>query len=176
MNEYQKEYERLAAKESFKAETWMGGRRRLVDTYAWAIPTDAVLSYIASFAPVQELGAGSGYWAYELRKKGSRVRAIDIDPVPEETWSRVVQGDESLLDGRPLLLVWPPMGESMACDALRAHKRAGGSDVFYVGEWQGCTANERFHRMLEEEYECVCSMDIPSYNHLRDNFYHYRKV
>jgi len=175
MTLYHNEFEQLESKDSFKAQTWFGDRKSLVEKYAWSIPSDEVIEYIAEHSPVQELGAGSGYWTHELRKAGARVRAIDIDP-PEDTWSRVITGDESLIDELPLLLVWPPVHSSMAYDALREHAASGGSDVFYVGEWDGCTANKQFHTTLEHEYEFVKSIDLPSYKHIYDNFYHYRKV
>ncbi len=174
MTEYSDAFNRLVGKKSFKAQTWFGDRKSLVEQYSWAVPSDEVIEYIASHGPVQELGAGSGYWAYELHEADADIRAIDIDS-PEETWYPVTQGDESLLDDRPLLLVWPPVHSEMATRALRAHGDAGGSDVFYVGEWDGCTANREFHDILETEYTFVKSMDIPSYKHIYDNFYHYQK-
>ena len=51
--------------------------------YAWAVPSHEALSAIAEASPrgVVEIGAGTGYWAYELRDRGVSVAAYDIAPV-----------------------------------------------------------------------------------------------
>src|SRR3979411_2575044 len=41
-----------------------------VRRYAFAVPTDAALATLGRYAPIVELGAGTGYWAFLLRGRG----------------------------------------------------------------------------------------------------------
>jgi hypothetical protein len=46
--------------------------------YAWAIPDARALRIIKHFAPVVEMGAGTGYWCYLLRQNGIDIVAYDL--------------------------------------------------------------------------------------------------
>lgn len=48
--------------------------------YAFAVPNERALQVIAYYSPVVEVGAGTGYWAGLLRKRGVEVIAVDIAP------------------------------------------------------------------------------------------------
>lgn len=58
-------------------------RPRLVAEYSWAIPNEKALQTIAAEGPILEVGAGNGYWAWELRKRGVDVLAFDPKPYKE---------------------------------------------------------------------------------------------
>lgn len=102
-------------------------REKCIAKYSWAIPGQNALNTIASYGPIVEMGAGSGYLAYCLRQMGVDVIAYDHkekwypwegDPTH---WSEVLLGTpEHLKDhgDRSLLLVWPPYSTSMAYDCL----------------------------------------------------------
>src|ERR1700716_2265029 len=90
-----------------------------VRRYAFAVPTDAALATLARYAPIVELGAGTGYWAYLLRRRGVDIVAYDLPP-PDRTpspnrfrslvWTDVEQGDVDTLAAhtdRALFLCWP---------------------------------------------------------------------
>jgi hypothetical protein len=48
-------------------------------TYAWCIPSTAAVRVLASFSPIVEIGAGSGYWGYMLKQvEGCVYHAFDI--------------------------------------------------------------------------------------------------
>lgn len=57
-------------------------RFAFIRKYGYAIPNDAALDEIAKHSPILEVGAGNGYWAYELTKRGVDVVATDKRPVP----------------------------------------------------------------------------------------------
>jgi len=151
-------------------------RNLLVEHYAWAVPSQYALREILTHGEkIVEVGAGKGYWAQCLRELGGRVTAYDID-VPEETWGTVLPGDTDSVRAHPdatLFLCWPPYNTSMARDVLRAYT---GDTVAYVGEgWHGCTADDEFHDALEYEWEEVDRVDIPTFPHIHDCLYIYKR-
>jgi len=73
--------------------------------------------------------------------------------------------ERSVLD-RTLLLIWPSYGETWATEALGAYQ---GDTCIYVGEGRGgCTADDRFHQMLHEEWSLAETVAIPQYLGLHD--------
>lgn len=148
-------------------------RRVYVVRYAWAIPNDAALEVLARLAPIVEVGAGGGYWAGMLRARGVDVLAYDRRPASlpwaDRAWSTVERDGEGVAGehpGRTLFLCWPPLGEPMAANALRAYR---GRHVVYVGEGPGgCTADDSFHDLLCQHFELVEEVDIPQWPGIHD--------
>jgi hypothetical protein len=117
-------------------EDFQGPRRR----YAWAVPNWAALTAIDHRSPfgVVEIGAGGGYWAYELRRAGVNVLAYDIDPdgfqgwYTGQAWTRVLPGSHRVAARHPdrtLLLCWPDGAwADQAVDSYR------GDTIVYVGQ------------------------------------------
>lgn len=110
---------------------------------AYVLAEAALLDVIARYAPIVEIGAGTGYWAHLLRERGVDVLAYDQAPAggPRENryhpgaapWSEVLQGDASALAGhtdRALLMCWPPAFSELG-DVLRHY---AGDTVIYVGD------------------------------------------
>ncbi|KAJ0397513.1 hypothetical protein P43SY_005639 [Pythium insidiosum] len=52
--------------------------------YAYATPTDAALDVIAKYAPLVEMGAGTGYWSAMLQQRGVDIAAFDACPPSAE--------------------------------------------------------------------------------------------
>ena len=50
-------------------------RPGLVQRFSWAVPSDDALDVIARYAPIVEMGAGSGYWAHLMRERDALERA-----------------------------------------------------------------------------------------------------
>ena len=172
--------------------TWLDGgkqgrfptmREDLTWRYAWAITDPRSLAFVAGAAPPEglvEVGAGTGYWAWQLAQLGVTTLAFDRDPPHErpnhfhaprrrgeargpndhrrpvfypvaEGGPEVVAGD----DGRALFLCWPPYDAPLAADALAAYD---GTRVIYVGEGEGgCTGDDRFHAMLHTRWDEVAT-------------------
>jgi hypothetical protein len=177
MNEYQQKFEKLNAQSSFKGQQWFGKRQELVEKYSWAIPNDEVLSYISRFDEIVEAGAGNGYWAHLLEKRGTQIYAFDRTASrarSDERWTDVseatVFSSRDKIKDMPCLLVWPPTNKSMASEVLSSSP----SHILYVGEQQGgCTATDTFFERLGSEYGLVKRISIPSYEGVSDDFYHY---
>jgi hypothetical protein len=146
-------------------------RRAQVRRYAFAVPTDAALATIADYAPIVELGAGTGYWAYLLRRRGVDVVAYDRFPpdraanpnrLDPRVWTEVLLGDESVLDrhpGRSLLLCWPSWRDPFAAAALGVYR---GPTLIYIGEDAGGhTADDRFFDLLVRDWQPDTCVDLP---------------
>lgn len=152
-------------------------RPRYVERYAWAVPNEKALQTVAKYGPFIEIGAGTGYWAYLLRRRGVQIRAYDLYPPHREAnhyhpdqkvWTTVYRGGPekaSLYPKRSLLLCWPPYASPMAYDTLQAYD---GPTVIYVGEWEGCTADDSFHEALETEWTRVETVNLPTWPGIRD--------
>lgn len=98
-----------------------------VELFSFAIPTEEVVAHLASLSPILEIGAGTGYWAHELRLAGADVVATDPDPysccraADRGVWEKPVvmtAGEAVLLHpDRNILVVWPSMGGNWAAAA-----------------------------------------------------------
>jgi hypothetical protein len=143
--------------------------------YAFAVPNEQALSAIGRFAPVIEIGAGTGYWASLLRARGVDVIALDIDPPsstrPNEyhghcgTHTKVERGNPASLtkigtSEHSLFLCYPPPDSSMAFDALNAFR---GSTVIHVGEFNGDTGTAAFHSRLERDFVLIERIYLPNF-------------
>lgn len=158
-------------------------RPYLTSQYAWAVPSNEVILYMASISTkIVEMGAGLGYWAGLLKQAGADVTAFD-----NFEWSTywkhsnffhpVEHGEPDIVSDyadHALLLVWPPYDNTMAYQTLNHYLESGGKDVFYVGEGEyGCTGCNKFHDLLNQ-LEPVHRITIPQFNGIHDRFWHYR--
>jgi len=177
MNDYHAAFERMCENESYKGQQWFGKRQYLVERFGWAIPNDDVLSYISdTFESIVEVGAGDGYWANLLSSRGVDVSAYDKNSFSKhyDVTHQDARQLESTINNSPLLMVWPPVNDNLAAHMVSFWP----SHVLYVGEQRGgCTANDKFFDLIDQYYGLVEQIDIPSYEGVHDNFYHYvRKV
>lgn len=177
MNEYFEAFNRHKERHSFTGQQWFGGRKQLVEQYAWAVPNDEVIDYIQQFHDIVEIGAGEGYWA-SLVSEADNTHVSAYDPSTEKRWFDVQQErlsdiSEEIQDS-VVLMVWPPVNNKMAWHVVRKQP----NHILYVGEPRGgCTAEDTFFDRLYKEYGLVERIDIPSYEGVHDNFFHYiRKV
>lgn len=145
-------------------------RAEAIRTYGFAIPTDDALEHIQRYSPdgVVEIGAGTGYWAHLLDRRGVDVRAFDIEPAPSSAnkwfdgtlpWHRVETADHTVVGQLPshtMLIVWPTKNDTWASAALEQYHAAGGRCVAFVGELNGeRTGDEAFHAHLGNVERCL---------------------
>jgi len=162
-------------------------RADLIAQYAWAIPNDEAIEAIVGLGkPVIELGAGNGYWASLIAEAGGTVECYDREPGAHaaggtgKLWHPVSEGTCDVITcahkGHALLLVWPPYDTPMGTDCLLRFMEAGGSTLAYVGEGQyGCTADDGFHRILDEHWEWQRTVSIPVWQGISDSLFIYRR-
>jgi hypothetical protein len=149
----------------------MTHRNDFVTDYCFTIPYYDVLMKAASYSPIVEIGAGSGYWAACLSKMGVDVIAYDSHPPGmhspwewfkgnpwfDDSWYHIVEGDVSDAAHHPdrtLLLAWPMPMSSMAYNALLNYKNAGGRTVIFIGDpHPASSGDEYFYKMLYEHKE-----------------------
>lgn len=145
-------------------------RTEAIARYGFAIPSDEAIGAIQRCSPegVIEVGAGTGYWASLLQRRGVDVVAFDIEPAPSpqntwfagtRPWHPVHHGDHDIVRAhseRTLLIVWPTKNETWAATALERYHDAGGQRVVFVGEGPGGRSGDAtFHAMLGELSSCV---------------------
>lgn len=143
------------------------------EVYSYAIPTRAALEIVAAHAPILEIGAGTGYWAWLLRRMGVDVIAHDEEP-PDGTyrnrwfegalaWTEVLEGGPEKITEHPrrnLFLCWPPPGHPMA---MRCLELFVGDFVLFAGDWRGGCASAAFFDELERKFEEVAVSRLPSW-------------
>ncbi|MCO1575538.1 hypothetical protein M8C13_07170 [Crossiella sp. SN42] len=140
-------------------------RDTLVRTYCWPIISPGDLDWMAGHLhgrPVVDIGAGTGYLAWQLVQLGVDVAAYDIAP-GGNTWTSAIQyhpvqhGDAEITachQDRVLLLSWPVPGP--AAMASRALASYAGDTVIYLGEWRsGATADPSFYDTIDSEWRFV---------------------
>jgi hypothetical protein len=171
-------------------------REEFTKRYAWAIPTRSALDVIAKYGPLVEMGAGTGYWAYELLKRGVTIEPYDKYPPDggdwseaeieeyyggkhpnknwyhrgETPWTTVLQGTPDILKSYDpqwnLFLCWPPYDDEMAAYALGYHR---GEFICYVGESEGgCNGDRLFWRLINRLYDEVETETIPQWPGIHD--------
>ncbi len=165
-----------------------GLRGKLVCKYSWAVPDPASLAFVARHigGKAIEIGAGTGYWAWQLSQLGVNILAYDKAPpdsVPNEyhcisdedevfkelipTWYGVLQGGPGMLHRHPdrtLLLCWPPPMISMAAQCLEAYQ---GNRFVFIGDYK-CCGNYLFFELLDEDWAVVETHRIAQWREIGD--------
>lgn len=140
-------------------------REKLVGRYAWAIPSPGDIAWMAKVLNgrgLVEVGAGSGYWAWQAQQAG--IDTVAYEPY-EPADNKYVDGREwttILRDGndaarhhpdRALLLCWPSYSDPWAAHTLATYN---GDMLFYVGEGPGgCCGDDGFFELLDAEWDEV---------------------
>lgn len=155
----------------------VGVRHKYIRDFGFAVLTAATVDYLRGFGPLLEVGSGSGYWAYELRKAGIDIVATDPLPIGNGnpySFKRIWLEPESLYSrdavlkypDRTLLMVWPCYDKRWAAEALAVYR---GTTVLYVGEGKGgCTGDRLFHYLLRRRYVCREHVHIPQFIGIHD--------
>lgn len=157
-------------------------RGELIKQFSFAIPNDEAIDALAALGPIIEMGAGSGYWAYLLRKRGVDVQAYDKHPGKTnhyqftKRWTGVVHGLPGKLKkraDRALFLCWPNYNTDFASSCLWYYT---GDTVAYIGEGRGgCTGDYAFHDALERDWTEVKAVHLPNWDGIHDDMYIYRR-
>lgn len=160
-------------------------RPALVRRYSWAIPDAGALEVIAQYSPLVEIGAGTGYWAHLLRRRGVDVIAFDLHPPAgsdhpyhrgAHVWTEVVAGGTEQAGRDPeraLLLCWPPYDQPMALECLEAYC---GSTLIYIGEPEsGCTADDAFFERLRQSWTPIDSYPLLQWPGIHDRLEVYER-
>lgn len=153
--------------EGWTPPAFPANRDVLVFTYAFAIPSPGDIAFLAKHVAggkVIELGAGTGYWAWQLTQAGVDTVAYDshgwadtgllsdtqFHPVRLGSVEKIAEHPDRLL-----MLCWPDYDTPFAFDALRAYT---GDRLIYIGEgWGGCTGDDDFGKALDEQWELVAA-------------------
>jgi hypothetical protein len=137
-------------------------RDELCGTFSWSIPSPGDMTWMREVLGgrgVVEVGAGGGYWAWQMRQAGVDVVAYEPKAVAENhyvrrEWAEVLRGGhEAAADHaeRALFLCWPSYSTSWAAEALACYE---GDTVIYCGEGEGgCCADDDFFRLLGERFD-----------------------
>lgn len=162
-------------------------RGRFLAEFAYAVPTPEAIQAIMDFLDgdaLIEVGAGRALWTHLLQLAGATVVPTDrytpkesgyeVFKHNDHTWTRVRHVEaklaEELTTHGCLMTIWPPYGNAMAVDALRAFR---GGKVVYVGEQYGCTATDAFHDELEQNWVEQKAVVIPQWYGVNDEVYFY---
>ncbi|OLB42785.1 MAG: hypothetical protein AUG51_20880 [Acidobacteria bacterium 13_1_20CM_3_53_8] len=164
--------------------------------YAWAIADPASVAFVARYLGPRavEIGAGTGYWAWQLWQQGIDIIAFDHNPpdkVPNDffaprterpsktlvkTWYPVTQGSSEVLSEHPnrtLFLCWPNYATDFAAQCLQAYQ---GNRFVFIGENEGgCTGNADFFDLLEKEWQQVDAHQILQWSGIHDTIVVYER-
>lgn len=164
----------------------------LINEYAWAIPTDAALEMIQKYGPILELGAGSGYWSFLLKKLGTDVVAYDDQSWEEKHFHKPgnkwfpelrVGNETAVLEAsnseRTLFISWPPT-TAFAFSALSKYR---GRYFIYIGEMPETTeplgpamAEPAFFDLLKNKYKKIEEVTLPHWPGYSDNLYIFERI
>jgi hypothetical protein len=122
---------------------------------------DELVKFISNKSVV-DIGARTGFLSYILANRGVNITAIDtlirkyMGESETPKWYTINQKDaieENLDQYEILILSWPDHDTYFGYKIIK--KMNPGQIIIYQGEsWDGCTADDQFHRMLySDEFE-----------------------
>jgi hypothetical protein len=162
------------------------GHHLLTKRYAWAIPSPGDIDWLTQVAGdrgLVEIGAGSGYWAWQARQAGIDVVAYEPADASTNPYTDGTEYAPILRDGHPaarhhseraLLLCWPSHNVPWAAGALRAYR---GDLVIYIGQEEGgnCADDEFFHLLQRYWTPVGASPHHVSWHHTGSKMTAYRR-
>ena len=157
-------------------------RDSFIDEYGWSVPSKEAIDKIKNFVgdgKVLEVGSGYGLWAKLLRDADINTHATDNLSWPENsTWHPSkkqftsienisnIEAIEKYPGYNVLMMSWPDYDKPFAVNSLETFK---GDKIIYIGEGTyGCTGCDRFHALLDKEWEKVGDVDIPNWSGIHD--------
>ncbi|HEY3990725.1 MAG TPA: hypothetical protein VGM02_15590 [Acidobacteriaceae bacterium] len=165
-------------------------RQKVVGIYGFAVLTREIVNRLIVYGPFIEVGAGTGYWSYELQQAGCTSIATDISvPGTSSAFdSRYAYRHRTcFLDVQPisaqqairehpdktLLTVWPETGEAWSYETLTAYT---GATLIYVGAVErGRPQDDQFHDELERSWRLETRMNIPRFPGHHDAVFVYHR-
>jgi hypothetical protein len=144
---------------------YFADRQHLCSIYSWAICTPGDITWLRQTLegrPVTEPGAGTGYWAWQMRQAG--IDTTPYDPAQpgetnwyaKKTWTPVRHGNHVTATQDPdraLFISWPTYGKPWAAQAIRRYQ---GDLLIYAGtQAGGCCADNNFFRTLRQQYQPI---------------------
>jgi hypothetical protein len=155
----------------------------LVEKYAWCCPDERALNILAKFAPLVEIGAGKGYWAGLLRKRGVDILPYERHWLPNRWTTMFIGGPEILkkdfVKHRNLFLCYPDEDRELAVACLN---HFDGDYVIHVGELIttstlsggpqapfGRTTSSNFQVDLMTDFHCILSAKLPGFPFSNDH-------
>lgn len=177
INDKEIEYKRMDAQDRYPLQ------QRIIDTYTWSIPDPKSIKFVRTFiqtmgstARVIEIGAGTGYWAWQLSQGGMHVMAYDC-AVYENSWYEVRKGGPEILqyfDGQDdiLFLCWPELDNGIATNCLKNFK---GRRIIYIGH-ERFTGDKEFHAEVKEKWKLIAWRIKPSWYGVQDEIKVYDKI
>lgn len=170
-------------------------RDPFVRSFSWAIPYSSTLAKLASslkgYSRILEVGAGTGLWAHLLKElHGIPVIATDqsngnYGHHKQHRYCSVEVIDSVAAiekhDPEVLLLIWAPFSNPdspypeppMATNSLKAFK---GNLLVWVGEGEGgCNGDDSFFKELDENWDYVDQISMPSWYHIHDQCVIYQR-
>lgn len=168
-------------------------RNDFVTEYSFTIPYYDILAKVASYSPIVEIGAGSGYWARCLSRIGAHVTAYDSVPPGEQSpwewyrgnpwfddsWYSILAGDESAAAHHPestLFMAWPVPMNPMAYNALLNYKNAGGKTIIYMGDPHPASSGDEYFYSLLYRHKEVETVDLYSWPGIKEKLLIYSLV
>jgi hypothetical protein len=160
-------------------------REKMLKGFCFAVLTEEMIDKIKPYGPILEVGAGTGYWAREFKKRGIDYLATDAYALPNnkyfpdsKAWEHVytytaVDAVKRFPD-KTLLMCWPEYTKSWAVEALKEYK----GDIFiYIGEEEGgCCADDDFFEHLHSHWDEREELDMPQFFGLHDVAIIYERV
>ncbi len=176
--QYYKQFLLLESEEAKKEK-----RLEFINKYSYAIPNQEAIKSIAKYSPLIEVGAGHGYWSFLLDQAGANIIAFDDYSwfgktvlTGENFYTDVEKASHKILKNYPersLLLCWPPPFNDMAYKCVKTFK---GKYFIYIGEdYKGCTANEKFHEYVYENFDTIEQIEIPTWPNFYDRLFIYKR-
>lgn len=163
---YYKDYQSVVDLDSKKQLTWRGKRGDLTEKYSWAIPNEEVITFLKNESQEEqtiEIGAGNGYWAYEIQRRGGQIVPIDISS-PEKTWTDVIRCSYDAINpssANKIFLCWPPANDNMAFNCLQYLRP---KTVYFAGRLNSTeTGNHKFHQHLQNAFSKKEQKQLPSW-------------
>jgi len=154
-------------------------RHELTKKYAWAIPNAEAIEQLRMYQPLIEIGAGKGYWASlidgDILCFDHKFNDNPYTDHDELFYPVELGGPEKVAEHpyRTLFLCWPPYSNPMGADCLKLYQ---GNIFIHVGEGPGgCTGDDEYWQILEEEWVETKTVIIPSWYGIRDYFQVYER-
>ncbi len=164
-------------------------RNRVLELFGFAVLTKDVVDRLVPHGPFLEVGAGTGYWSYEIERAGGSSFATDrhtYQTTGERDLIYTFQQRSSYVPvtaayaedivqeypDRTLLLVWPEW-RRWPYDALTKYT---GAKLVYVGEgMDGRTADDQFHQEIANSWREIEQIKIPQFPSYKDRVFVYER-